>query len=86
MTCLISMTRLIFTTVLALSLLGMAANGESKNQPWEEKACAELYDSIGLFTHLSDLEWKAKNEERASLYASVAANYAIIYQTVCDTK
>ena len=48
--------------------------------------CKELYNSIELFVGLADKEWKKENAERASIFASVAADYSIIYQTVCRGK
>ena len=62
------------------------AYGETKNKLWEQESCTELYNSIGLFVGWADKEWKKENAERASFFASVAADYSIIYQTVCKAK
>ena len=72
--------------VIGLSFFGSSVYGKSEMHPWEEKACTDLYNSIGFFTHLSDIEWKANNEKKAAFYASVAADYAVIYQTVCNEE
>ena len=53
------------------------------NKKWKEKDCMDLYNAIILFTTLSDKEWKQKNEEKGSFYASTAADYTIIYSTFC---
>ena len=53
------------------------------NKKWKEKDCMDLYKAIILFTTLSDKEWKLKNEEKGSFYASIAADYTIIYSTFC---
>ena len=53
------------------------------NKKWKEKDCMDLYKAIILFTKLSDKEWKQKNEEKGSFYASTAADYTIIYSTFC---
>ena len=71
---------------LSMGLFFSYAYGETKNKPWEQEACTELYNSIGLFVGLADKEWKKENAERASFFASVAADYSIIYQTVCRGK
>ena len=60
--------------------------GGGSKKPWEQEACTELYNSIELFVGLADKEWKKENAERASFFASVAADYSIIYQTVCRGK
>ena len=71
---------------LPLGLFFSYAYGQTKNEPWEQEACTELYNSITLFVSLADKEWKKENAERASFFASVAADYSIIYQTVCRVK
>ena len=71
---------------LSLGLFSSVAYGQTKNEPWEQEACTELYNSITLFVSLADKEWKKENAERASFFASVAADYSIIYQTVCRVK
>jgi len=71
---------------LSLGLFFSYAYGQTKNEPWEQEACTELYNSITLFVSLADKEWKKENAERASFFASVAADYSVIYQTVCKAK
>ena len=77
---------IILIKVMCICFLGNGAYGKSQIKEWEEKACSDLYGSIGLFTHLSDEKWKEKNEKKAAFYASVAANYAIIFETVCKDE
>ena len=79
------MKNLILTT-LSMGLFFSYAYGETKNKPFDQETCTELYNSIGLFVGLADKEWKKENAERASFFASVAADYSIIYQTVCRGK
>ena len=71
---------------LSLSLSSSITYGQTKIEPLEQEACTELYNSIELFVGLADKEWKKENAERASFFASVAADYSIIYQTVCKAK
>ena len=80
-----SMKKLI-SIALSLGLFSSITYGQTKNEPWEQETCTELYDSITLFVSLADKEWKKENAERASFFASVAADYSIIYQTVCRVK
>ena len=56
---------------------------QRKQKKMERKDCMELYKAIILFTKLSDKEWKQKNEQKGSFYASTAADYTIIYSTFC---
>ena len=74
--------RLIIFTAL-FSVVGSFALAQS-DKKWSSKKCSDLYKAIGLFTALADKQWKKKSEEKGALYASVAANYSTIYQTVCD--
>tara|TARA_S200000501_G_scaffold321965_1_gene317703 strand:- start:178 stop:450 length:273 start_codon:yes stop_codon:yes gene_type:complete len=56
---------------------------------WDEKSCSEIYKSIGIFVSLADKSWKKdvyNSEKTAAFYASVASDYATIYQTVCRKK
>ena len=71
----------IFTALLCA--VGSFASAQS-NKKWSTKQCSDLYKAIGFFTALADKQWKKKNEEKGALYASVAADYSIVYQTVCD--
>ena len=72
---------LIFTALL--SVVGSFSSAQS-DKKWSTKQCSDLYKAIGLFTALADKQWKKKSEEKAALYASVAADYSTVYQTVCD--
>ena len=77
---------LILINVVSLSFLGYGVYGESQMQELGEKSCSEIYAAIGLFTHLAGEKWEEKNEEKAAFYASVASDYAVIYQTVCKNE
>ena len=68
------------------SLLILNTNTSFANkeiQHYSEKNCQEIYNAIGTFLVLADINWKEKNEEKALLYSSASANYATIYETVC---
>ena len=56
--------------------------GEAKHEQWSEKSCADVYNAIAIFSSLADKHWKI-DEEKAARYASAAADYATIYETVC---
>ena len=71
----------IFTALLFV--VGSFASAQAEKK-WSAKQCSDLYEAIGFFTALADKQWKKKSEEKGSLYASVAADYSTVYQTVCD--
>ena len=73
----------ILIVVLSLFVSSQSANAKETEKKWKEKDCMDLYKAIILFTKLSDKEWKQKNEEKGSFYASTAADYTIIYSTFC---
>ena len=73
----------ILIVVLSLIVNSQSANAKETERKWKEKECTNLYKAIILFTTLSDKEWKLKNEEKGSFYASTAADYTIIYSTFC---
>ena len=73
----------ILIVVLSLFVSSQSANAKESKKKWKEKNCMDLYKAVILFTKLSDKEWKQKNEERGSFYASTAADYSIIYSTFC---
>ena len=73
----------ILIVVLSLFVNLQTANAMETEKKWKEKYCMDLYKAIILFTKLSDKEWKQKNEEKGSFYASTAADYTIIYSTFC---
>ena len=54
------------------------------DKKWSTKQCSDLYKAIGFFTALAHKQWEKKSEEKGALYASVAADYSTVYQTVCD--
>ncbi len=71
----------IFTALF--SFVGAFASAQSEKK-WSTKQCTDLYKAIKFFTALADKQWKKKSEEKGALYVSVAADYSIVYQTVCD--
>ena len=71
----------IFTALF--SVVASFASGQT-DKKWSTKQCSDLYKAIGFFTALADKQWKNKNEGKGALYASVAADYSTVYQTVCD--
>lgn len=56
---------------------------EQKRGEWSPVSCAKIHKAIGFFTYQADNYWKKKEEKKAAFYASVASDYATIYQTVC---
>ena len=77
-----------FILILVLSLFVnlQSANAIQTEKKWKTKDCMDLYKAIILFTKLSDKEWKQKNEEKGSFYASTAADYTIIFSTFCENE
>ena len=71
----------IFTALLFV--VGSFASAQAEKK-WSTKQCSDLFKAIGFFTALADKHWKKKSEEKGALYASVAADYSTVYQTVCD--
>ena len=76
----------ILIVVLSLFVSSQSANAKETEKKWKQKECTDLYNAIVLFTKLSGKEWKQKNEEKGSFYASTAADYAIIYSTFCENE
>ena len=74
--------RLFIFTALVF-VVGSSASAQAEKK-WSTKQCSDLYKAIGFFTALADKQWKKKSEEKGALYASVAADYSTVYQTVCD--
>ena len=72
-----------FIFFVLFSFIGSLASAQS-DKKWSTKQCSDLYKAIGFFTDIADKQWKKKNEEKGALYASVAADYSTVYQTVCD--
>ena len=77
-----TLVRLLIFTAL-FSAVGSCASAQS-DKKWSSKQCSDLYKAIGFFTGLAHKQWEKKSEEKGALYASVAADYSIVYQTVCD--
>ena len=50
-----------------------------------EEDISSFYEAIGFFAFLADKEWE-KDEEKAARYILASANYATIYDTVCNQK
>ena len=73
----------LFIFIALFSVIGTFASSQSEKK-WSTKQCSDLYKAIGFFTALADKQWKKKSEEKGALYASVAADYSTVYQTVCD--
>ena len=72
--------------IICLILFALSSWGEDNiYKPWSKKSCNEIYNAIGIFASLADKEWK-KDEEKAARYILVSANYASIYETVCNQK
>lgn len=73
--------------LLVITLPSLAQN--NIDPAWNKKSCSEIYKSIGIFVALADKSWKKdgyNSEKTAAFYASVASDYATIYQTVCRKK
>ena len=73
---------ILFTALLVVG--SPFASAQSHMKKWPNQKCSDLYKAIGFFTAYVDKQWKKKNEEKGALYASVAADYSTVYQTVCD--
>ena len=73
----------LFIFTASFFVVGALASAQS-DKKWSTKQCSDLYKAIGFFTAYADKQWKKKNEEKGALYASVAADYSTVYQTVCD--
>lgn len=76
------MRYLIATLIILLTSVVSPVFGEDKHKQWSEKSCTDVYNAIAIFSSLADKQWKI-DEEKAARYASAAADYATIYQTVC---
>ena len=78
------MKKILLTLCLIVFSLSSWGN-ENNHKPWSKKSCNEIYNAIGVFATLADKEWK-KDEEKAARYILASANYATIYETVCNQK
>ena len=73
-----------FITSLAICLLMTNTTLASiEIEAYSQESCQKIYEAIGTFIYLADIEWKQKNEEKAMFYSTASANYATIYETVC---
>ena len=73
-----------FITSLAICLFITSTSLASKEiETYPKEACQEIYEAIGTFISLADVEWKQDNAEKAMFYSTASANYATIYETVC---
>lgn len=76
-------------TFLVVALLGVFFLGSllAQQDKYPKEACEEIYDAIGLFVGLADNAWQNQDNADWDLGTSlsgVAANYATIYQVVCE--
>ena len=79
------MKTLLTTLIILFTSVVSPVFGEAKNEKWSEKSCADVYNAIAIFSSLADKQWKM-DEEKAARYASAAADYATIDETVCRRK
>tara|TARA_Y100000994_G_scaffold89737_1_gene74210 strand:+ start:261 stop:506 length:246 start_codon:yes stop_codon:yes gene_type:complete len=71
---------------ICLTTFALPSWGEDNiDKPWSKKSCNEVYEAIGIFAFLADKEWE-QDEEKAARYLLASANYATIYETVCNQK
>lgn len=67
----------ILAVVLAIPTMGFA------EEQYPKEICKQMYDTVGVFLQIADKAWKSQDEEKALLYSTAAANYAIVYETTC---
>ena len=72
----------LLTTLTLLTSVVSPVFGGDKHEQWSEKSCTDVYNAIAIFISLAEKQWKI-DEEKAVRYASAAADYATIYETVC---
>ena len=77
------MKKIVISLFLILIFVTNTSLADKEIQPYSKEACQEIYNAIGTFLVLADIQWKEKNEEKAFFYSSASANYATIYETVC---
>ncbi len=75
------MNTLLATLILITSVVSPVF-GAATHEQWSEKSCTDVYNAIAIFSSLAEKQWKI-DEEKAARYASAAADYATIYETVC---
>ena len=76
------MKALLTTLIILITSVVSPVFGEDKHKQWSEKSCNDVYNAIAIFSSLAEKQWKI-DEEKAARYASAAADYASIYETVC---
>ena len=79
------MKHLIVTLIIILLSVVLPVFGETNHERWSRKNCTDVYNAIAIFSSLAEKQWKI-DEEKAARYASAAADYATIYETVCERK
>ncbi len=77
------MKKIVIFLFSILILITNTSFADKEIQPYSKETCQEIYNAIGTFLVLADINWKEKNEEKALFYSSASANYATIYETVC---
>tara|TARA_X000000368_G_scaffold357348_1_gene299716 strand:- start:92 stop:331 length:240 start_codon:yes stop_codon:yes gene_type:complete len=77
------MKQIIISLFSILILITNTSFADKEIQPYSKETCQEIYNAIGAFLIIADINWKEKNEEKALFYSSASANYATIYETVC---
>tara|TARA_B100001175_G_C19256126_1_gene517157 strand:+ start:462 stop:701 length:240 start_codon:yes stop_codon:yes gene_type:complete len=77
------MKKIIISLFSILILITNTSFADKEIQPYSKETCQEIYNAIGAFLVIADINWKEKNEEKALFYSSASANYATIYETVC---
>ena len=76
--------KFITSIAICLFITSSCTNLASKEiETYPKEACQEIYEAIGTFISLADVEWKQDNAEKAMFYSTASANYATIYETVC---
>ena len=76
------MKKLLTTVIILITSVVSTVFGEAKHEQWSKKSCADVYNALAIFSSLAEKKWKT-DEEKAARYASAAADYATIYETVC---
>ena len=73
-----------FLTTITILIISIASPvlSKDKHEQWSEKSCNNVYNAIAIFSSLAEKQWKI-DEEKAAQYASAAADYATIYESVC---
>ena len=71
---------------LVAALLGVFFLGSllAQQDKYPKEACDEIYGAIGLFVGLADNAWQKQDNAEGTSLSGVAANYATIYQVVCE--